>query len=191
MRFLTQTLSSQIKIPEATLAQITAAFQENQLPRKTQLVAAGEIARQLVCIETGYLRMYRIDEGKETTVWIGGSGRFITSISSFVDQRPSAWSIESLTDCKIHAIKRDSHFELCERYREWLDFENLLLAKALSALEYRTFELMKLKAEARYQTFFRKHPDMFLHIPSKYIASLLGLSEETLSRLKKKDRAFS
>lgn len=191
MSFLTQTLLKHIKFKADQLVEISSVFQVRELPRKTLLVKAGELTQQLVLIETGYLRMYRLHEGKESTVWLGGAGQFVTSISSFIDQRPSLWNIEALTDSKVHAIKRDSHFNLCDRHREWLEFENLLLAKAMTGLEFRNYELMSLKAEERYKALFQKNPTLFLDVPAKYIASLLGISEETLSRLKKGDRDFS
>ncbi len=191
MSFLADTLRKFVAVQESALTEISNCFETKSLTRKTKWVRAGELSLELALIETGYLRMYRIDEGKETTVWIGGSGKFITSLSSFVDQRPSVWNIEALSDCQLHIIKRDSHFRLCAQFREWLEFENLLLTKAISALEFRNYELQKLKAEDRYLALFEKTPAIFLEVPAKYIASLLGISEETLSRLRKNHRNLS
>lgn len=186
MSFLLTTINKQISLPPSLATEIESKFEEIDLPRKGLLVKAGEIANKLALIESGYLRMYSTDSnGKETTVWMGGRGKFITAISSFVDRKPSYWNVEALTDSKLHTIKVDSHFQLCHDYREWLDFENLLLTRALSALEYRTFELISMKAEMRVKAFMERNADLFLNVPSKYIASLLGISEETLSRLKK------
>lgn len=191
MSFLTDTLRKHVSVSKQSLTEISCSFTERKLSRKAQWVHAGDVSRELALIETGYLRMYRLDEGKDTTIWIGSSGKFVTSLSSFVDQRPSLWNIEALTDSKLHIIKRDSHFRLCEQFREWLEFENVLLSKALAALEYRNFELQKLSAENRYLSLFQKCPSMFLDVPAKYIASLLGISEETLSRLRKNRRNLS
>lgn len=188
MGFLSQTIAQYAKISSQCLAEVESKFSLIDLPRKEKLVQAGEVSNKLALIERGFVRMYNIDQsGKETTVWIGGSGKFITSISSFVDQKPSYWTIEAVSDSKLHIIKSDSHFELCRKYPAWLEFENQLLVKAINALEYRTFELASRKAEERYQHFFERNPQFFLNIPAKHIASLLGISEETLSRLKKID----
>ena len=192
MNFLSQTIQSQVKISPDILQEIVSHFERVEVPRKAKLVQAGEVAQKLACIEKGYLRMYKIDpEGNETTIWIGGPGKFITSISSFIHQKPSLWNIEALTPGEVYLIKRDSHFQLCEFYREWLDFENLLLSKALDALEFRTYELMSLKAEDRLRLLFERNPQLLLDVPAKYIASLLGITEETMSRLKKNTRYFS
>ncbi len=173
------------------MAEIATNFESQFLSRKTQWIKAGELAQQLALIETGHMRMYRLENGKDKTVWIGGPGKFITSISSFVDRRPGLWNIETLTDCRVHIIKRDSHFHLCKQFQEWLEFENLLLSKAIGALEYRNYELINLKATERYLSLFSKNPSLFLDVPAKYIASLLGISEETLSRLRKNNRQIS
>lgn len=191
MSFLSNTLLKYVKLQPKELQEISSHFEERPLPKKQRLITAGELTNYLALIESGYMRMYRLEDGKETTVWIGGAGKFITSVTSFIDQRPGIWTIEAITDCQLHVIKRDSHFMLCDRYREWLAFENLLLSKAVSALEYRTYELLTWKAEDRYQALFSKHPSLFLDVPAKHIASLLGLTEETLSRLRKNHRDLS
>ncbi|MDW3190832.1 MAG: Crp/Fnr family transcriptional regulator [Cytophagales bacterium] len=191
MSFLSNTLLKYVKAKPGELLEISSYFEVKHLSKKQRLITAGELTNHLALIESGYMRMYRIEDGKETTVWIGGAGKFITSVSSFINQVPGIWNIEAITECQVHVIKRDSHFMLCDRYREWLTFENLLLSKAISALEYRTYELLTLKAEDRYQALFSKHPRLFLDIPARHIASLLSLSEETLSRLRKNHRDLS
>ena len=186
MSFFSETILKYVQISPSQMKEIEAEFNITTLPRKSLLATAGAVTNKLALIESGYLRMYHIDtSGKETTVWIGGPGKFVTSISSFVNRKPSYWNIETMTESKLHLIKVDSHFRLCRTFRVWLDFENLLLTKALTALEHRTFELASLKAEARFRQFFERNADLFLHVPSKHIASLLGLSEETMSRLRK------
>ena len=186
MSFVSEVIAQYVTLSPQCVTEVESKFTRVELPKKEKLVTMGDLANKLVLVEHGYLRMYNIDRnGKESTVWIGGHGKFITSISSFVNRIPSRWTIESITDSTVYVIKSDSHFELCRKYREWLDFENLLLAKAISALEYRTFELTSMKAEDRYLEFFKRNAQLFLDIPSKYIASLLGISEETLSRLKR------
>ncbi|MEM0939628.1 MAG: Crp/Fnr family transcriptional regulator [Bacteroidota bacterium] len=186
MSFFSETITTQVKIPPSHLDEIESKFNQINVSRKSIVVQSGEIANKLALIESGYLRMYHIDiSGKETTTWIGGSGKFITSISSFIERKASYWTIEAITDSKLHVIGIDSHSKLCHKFRKWLDFENLLLAKMLSAIEYRTFELMSMKSEERFRVFFQKNSNLFLHVPAKYIASMLGFSEETLSRLKK------
>ncbi|RKN81143.1 Crp/Fnr family transcriptional regulator [Ulvibacterium marinum] len=167
--------------------EILAQFNPLKLKNKELLVKSGEIAMSMIYIDSGYLRMFNTDrDGNEATVWIGSNGKFITAISSFVFQKPSFWNIEAITDSQVHIIHRDKHFHLCKKYREWLDFENFLLSKTLAALEYRMFVQMNLSAQKRYDEFFKGNPSVFNQIPSKYIASFLGMSPETLSRVRNK-----
>ncbi|MEM7486089.1 MAG: Crp/Fnr family transcriptional regulator [Bacteroidota bacterium] len=186
MTALIESLSLFSNIDDSILDEIVLEFDKVSLKRKECLVNAGEIAGVLAYIDSGYIRMFNIDvDGNETTVWIGSNGKFITDISSFVFKKPSFWNIEALTDCQLRIIKRDSHFQLCKKYREWLDFENFLLSKALVSLEYRMFVQMNLSAEERYKEFFKKNSLFFNDISLKHIASFLGMSAETLSRLRK------
>ena len=191
MSFISETISSYVKAQEHELAEISSCFHRTDLKRKSIITRVGEIAKQLILIESGYLRMFRVENGKDNTLLIAGKGKFVTAISSFVHQQPSRWQIEALTDATIHLIKRDSHFRLCERHRCWLDFENMLLSKAIEALEFRNYELMNLKAEERFRLLFERNSSLFLDVPSKYIASMLGISQETISRLKQKTKGFS
>ncbi len=191
MKTLADSISKYSKINHTILEEITNQFHPFSLEKKEYLIKAGEVAKSLVYIKAGYIRMFHSDiDGNETTVWIGSNDKFITAISSFVFQRPSFWNIEAITDCELLIIKRESHFHLCKKYREWLDFENFLLSQALASLEYRMFVQMNLSAQERYLEFFKKGPGIFNQVPSKHLASYLGMSPETLSRLRKNEHSY-
>jgi CRP-like cAMP-binding protein len=137
-------------------------------------------------IETGYLRMFDLAEGKEITLWIGSTGKFITSLSSFVFQTENFWNIQAITDCTVHVISRENHFELCQAEPKWLEFDNLLLAHSFALLERNMFAQLHTTAQQRYNTLLQEDPALFNHVPLQYIASMLGITPESLSRLRKK-----
>ncbi len=135
-------------------------------------------------IESGYLRMFDLIDGKEITFWIGSNGKFITSLSSFVFETPNFWNIQAVTDCTLHVIDRDTHSKLCKTQPKWLEFDNILLAHSFALLEQKMLSQLHTTSQQRFNTLFKEHPQLFNHVPLQYIASMLGITPETLSRLR-------
>ena len=98
MEQLKNCISSQIDIDKKSLELIVSFFEVQDLKKGTFFLESGKICRQMAFIESGYLRMYDIADGKEITLWIGSGGKFITSLSSFVFETENYWSIQALTD---------------------------------------------------------------------------------------------
>jgi len=122
----------------------------------------------------------------ETTIHFIFKNSFTTSLQSFAYQIPSVWSIQALTDCSLLIIDRDSHFKLINDYKNWLEVDNNQLLMAYTELEAKFFSQFHLSAEQRFNKLFSEKPEIFNQVPLKYIASSLGITPETLSRLRKK-----
>lgn len=179
-------ISSQIDINNKAIQSIIGKFEPCELRKGDYLLKSDTICKKIAFIETGYLRMFNIVDGNEITLWIGGSGRFITSVSSFVFQTKNLWNIQAITDCKLLVINREKHFELCQKEPKWLEFDNLILANAFAILEQRMFSHLHTTASERLQLLLNEEPELFLNVPHQYIASMLGIAPESLSRLRKK-----
>ncbi len=136
-------------------------------------------------IESGYMRIFDIVDGKEITLWIGGNGRFVTSLSSFIFETKNNWNIQAITDCKLYIITRENHFRLNQTEPKWLEFDNILLAKSFALLERKMFSQLHTTAKQRYDSLLAEEPELFKHVPLKYIASMIGVTPESLSRLRK------
>jgi CRP-like cAMP-binding protein len=146
---------------------------------------SGKVCREMAFIATGYLRMYDIADGKEISFWIGSSGKFITSVSSFVFQTQNFWNIQAITDCTLYVISREKHMELCKTEPKWLEFDNLLLAHSFALLEKSMFSQLHTTAKERFENLMEEEPELFQHVPLHYIASMIGIAPESLSRLRK------
>jgi len=136
-------------------------------------------------IESGYMRMYDIIEGKEITFWIGSRGKFITSLSSFIFETENIWNIQAITDCTLYVISRENHFELSKNQPKWVEFDNKLLAYSFALLEKNMFSQLHTTAKQRYLNLLQEEPALFLNVPLQYLASMLGITPESLSRLRK------
>jgi CRP/FNR family transcriptional regulator, anaerobic regulatory protein len=185
MKTINQCISEHIQIEESILNEIVSHFTRKKILKGEFLLKQGTICRELFFIESGYFRMYDIVDGKEITLWIAGAGNFITSLSSFVFESVNHWNIQAIEDSSIMAINRRDHFHLSEIQRKWLEFDNLLLARSFALLEQNMFAQLHTTAQQRFETLMIDNPAIFNHVPLQYIASMLGITPETLSRLRK------
>ncbi len=185
MKQLEACILEHVSIEKNKLQQITSKFTPRKLKKGSYLLKAGARCQELVFIKEGYLRMYDFADGKEITFWIGSTGSFLTSLSSFIFQTPNFWNIQAITDCEILVINRKDHFDLLKKYPQWMEVDNLILAKAFALLEQSMFSQLHTTAQQRYQSLLERNPNIFKFVPLQYIASMLGITPETLSRLRK------
>lgn len=111
---------------------------------------------------------------------------FLTDLSSWLFSSPARWNIQALTKCKIYTIKKDNYQKLYELIPQWHELEKVFLAKCFAYLEDRIYGHLSLSAEERYNQFFDENKELFHRVPLQYIASMLGMTPETLSRIRKK-----
>lgn len=185
MATLEDCITSHISIDAISLSAISSAFTETDLQKGDVFLASGNICRQMAFIQSGYLRMFNIVDGKEITFWVGSESSFITSLSSFIFQTPNHWTIEALSTCSLMVINRTDHFELSKQQPKWLEFDNILLARSFALLEESMFSHLYMNATQRFDALMASQPAIFNHVPLQYIASMLGIAPETLSRLRK------
>jgi len=101
MEQLRNCITNQINIDKESLEFIVSAFETKTIKKGEFFLKSGKICRKMAFIESGYLRMYDIADGKEITFWIGSNGKFITSLSSFIFESENFWNIQAVSDCTI------------------------------------------------------------------------------------------
>lgn len=169
------------------LNKITNLFQLITLRKGEYFLNPGEICHQFCFISNGMLRVFTHCEGKEITQWIATKGHFGTDLSSFFFQKPSRWSIQALVDTKIFMITKAEYSKIGEIVPNWLELEKNFIIKCLTYMEDRIFSHLSMSAEERYHFFFENNREVFKQVPMQYIASLLGMTPETFSRIRKKN----
>ncbi len=185
MDALKSCITSQVDANNFQLANIVDVFADKAIKKGEFLLRKGSLCREMAFIKSGYLRMYNIVDGKDVTLWIGGAGKFITSLSSFVFGTENIWNIQAATDCELSIITRTDHFALCQKEPKWLEFDNLLLAHSFALLENSMFAHLHTTALQRVEALMEEEPALFNHVPLQHIASMLGITPESLSRLRK------
>lgn len=184
MELLKHCISNQVRLSDSILETILSSFYTVDLKKGSYFLEAGNLCDKMAFVESGYLRMFNHIDGKEITFWIGSSGKFITSLSSFVFKTTNFWNIQAVTDCRLHVIDREAHFKLCTTQPKWLEFDNNLLARSFALLEQKMLSQLHTTSKQRFEALFKEDPQLFNHVPLQYIASMIGITPETLSRLR-------
>lgn len=161
-------------------------FYEEELTQKEFFTQTGKYCQKLSLVKSGILRIYRLSDGKEITQWISTPNYFVTEISSFFFGQPSRLSIQALTNVEMLTIDKKSYSELSKKLPKWKEIEMQFIAKCFAMLEDRVFSHLSMNAEARYNLYFGQNSGLFNQVPLQYIASILGMSAETLSRIRRR-----
>lgn len=173
-------------LSEQELTTLLSYCREEKLSRGDLFVSQGTFCRRLSLIRSGLLRIYGLANGKETTQWISTPGYFITEIPSFFFEMSSRWTIEALTDVELLTIDKSNCSLLCRDFPKWHEIEKQFIAKCFAMLEDRVFTHLSMTAEERYIAYFKQHAELFNQVPLQYLASSLGMSAETFSRIRSK-----
>ena len=150
------------------------------------LLKPGEYCNDYYYIHKGILRSYIKYGEKEITIWINPEGEITTAIRSIAGSRLSDEYIQVIENAELVVIPFNAMRELYERFPEMNKVGRMLLEEYYAASEERVFIARLPNAQARYQHFINSRPELLNRIPLKYVASYLGITLETLSRLRAK-----
>ena len=161
-------------------------FERLEIPAKTTLLKEGEIARHTYFLEKGCCRIWFNNAGKDITLNFFFDGEGVSAIESFRTGTPSAYYLESLEPCVIHRIsKKDFGYILddspyIKKVIEEVAFKTLFLYEKLF------LSRIKDSAEVRYKELIKNRPEILKRVPQHYIATYLGVTPVSLSRIRNK-----
>lgn len=176
------------KIPYLTLEDIEALVslweKQVQLNRYDFLIRQGQVEQGLYFVTRGALRIYYPLPDEEICVGFAYPETLVVSFPSFVDGKPSAYYIQALKRSELLGISKAEFVHLMEERPNIKRFWYEQLERALTGKIEREVDLLLPEPEQRLQRVMQRSPQLFQHIPKKYIASYLRMSPETLSRIK-------
>ncbi len=160
-------------------------IETRNLKKNEYFVREGEIARYISFTKSGYLRVYYNHDGDEITRDISPLHSFVTALPSYISQTPSYEIIQAITDCELFVIYHDNLELLYDSYSNWQRVGRRVIEEMFVQTQSRIYAFITQPAEVRYKEMMKQFPDIFQHVPLQYIASYLGITSQSLSRLRR------
>lgn len=167
-------------------AAIAASFVLEKHEKNTFLIKENQYCKKLFFLEKGTVRTFHYHNEKDVTSWIYRPEQFFTSWYAFLNQQPSYEYIEVLNSSTIYSISYSDLQNLYKNFPAFERFGRLMIEEQMAFLDYFYKGYFFLSARERYESLLEYYPDIELHVKLGYIASLLGISQETLSRIRSK-----
>lgn len=178
--------NSLINLTKDELLLIDKYFKYQVIKRKNYLLEEGKICKFIAFIVKGSVRHFHIKDGEEKTCDISFENSFITEFSSFTYDNPSNISLQALEDTRILIISKEKLFELYRECRKYETVGRLMAEKVAFRATEIAMSLSSDKPEIRYKKLLNQQPELLQRVQQKYIANFLGITPESLSRIRKR-----
>ncbi|WP_064198298.1 MULTISPECIES: Crp/Fnr family transcriptional regulator [Emticicia] len=178
-------ISKFVSLSSEELSVVESCMKFREIPKKILLLNAGDICNFEAYVLKGCIREYFIDHrGQELTLEFAVEDWWVSDITSFENQLPSTMYIETLEDCQLLVLSRESKDELLARVPKLERMFRLMIQRHLSVLQKRLFRTVSYTAMDKLEEFTKRYPSLSQRVPQHYIASYLGITPEFLSRLR-------
>lgn len=175
-----------IPIPRQKVNEIVAPFQEMQIKKNEFFIKQGRVCNNYLFLESGFIRSYTFDlDGNEVTTEFYSSSQIVFEVGSFFQKTPSKENFQALEDSYGWYIDFDQLQMLFHSIPEFREFGRMILVKGFISFKQRTLSLINESAEQRYETLIKGRPEIFQRASLKYIASYLGITDSSLSRIRR------
>jgi CRP/FNR family transcriptional regulator, anaerobic regulatory protein len=165
---------------------IESHFKKKVLSRGEALIKEGQVNKNVYFVNKGMLRNYLMKDGSDVTTWFFFPEDFITTFESFQLQIPGIETSEALTDCELYYISFEELENLNNNSHQWERISRIFITRFAFQQGNRLLLLQTMSAKEKYDCLIKNYPHVIQKIPNKYIASYLGITRETLSRIRAK-----
>ena len=177
-------LNSIYPLSSALIKHLQSILKSKELPKKAYILRKGFVCKNVFFIERGLLRCFYEKDDKEVCSLFMKEGDVIISVESFFNQSTSYENIQALEECVLHYINYEELQYIFRHFPEFNFIGRVLTEKYYTLSEQRLYSIRMQRAQERYQYMLDYFPEIIKRIPSKYIASYLSITEETLSRIR-------
>lgn len=179
-------LAKVFDVPAEKVNLCSIQYELKKVSKHEMLLQEGEVCRNTFFVEKGLLRMYSIDKnGKEHVIQFAPENWLIGDRSSLYFNEKSRYYIEAVEDSEVLFLQPDFFSKLLEEFPNSIEKNDLIIQKHVKSLQDRINSLLGETAEERYLKFIKMYPDLLLRVPQWMIASYLGITPESLSRVRK------
>jgi CRP-like cAMP-binding protein len=174
-----------ISVTQTGLETIAQQFDEISLFKNEYLLKQGKVSDYYYLAE-GFLRAFTFDtNGNEITTYFYPQGRVAFEAASFFLRQPSAENLQAITTCKVYTTSFEKLNLLFHSVPEFREFARAMLVKEFVAYKQRTLSMINKSAEDRYRDLISNNQEVFQYAQLKHIASYLGITDTSLSRIRK------
>ena len=184
MEVLQSKLDAIYCMPKPIRSEFANAWRPLAFPKGHTLLREGSVNQSLYFISKGIARLYYYKQDREVTEWLALDGSFFFSIRSFFERSPSLISIQLLEPSELFALDHDDLMRFCDQHHEVEKLFRHMVTRSLLLSQIRMESIQLESAQQRYQSLLARNPDIVQRVPLAYIASFLGITQETLSRVR-------
>jgi len=179
-------ITGRVQFTEDEFNLATTFFVPKKIRRRQFLLQAGDVCKSLAFVSNGCLRSYSVDnKGEEHIVQFAIEDWWISDMKSFLTNQPSTYNIDALEDSELLLIDKVSQDKLCCAIPKFEHYFRILLESNSSAAQLRISDFISSSAEDRYLNFLKTYPKLVQRVPQSQIASYLGITPQSLSRIRK------
>jgi CRP-like cAMP-binding protein len=159
---------------------------EKEISKDEFYQEAGRTPKEFIFLVEGIFRIsYYSNKGDEVTKYFLDENHFIIDLESYTLNRPSSEYFQAITDCRYVVLSRNAMKELSDTIVVWDEIMNRIISKALTEKVGKISMMMAEDATERYLNFFERFPKLANRIPLSYLASYLGITQSSLSRIRR------
>lgn len=184
MILLYEHLDNIYRLPEPARSEFGARWRFIEQEKGRHLLREGAVSDYFYFIEQGAARIYYHKKDREITEWLALGPNFFFSIRSFFERTPSHLSIHLLENAQLWLLHHDDLMQLSAQYHEVEKLQRRIVTRSLILSQIRMESIQFESAQQRYQRLITQNPDIVQRVPLAYIASFLGITQETLSRVR-------
>ena len=182
-----ESLKSKAGFHDEDLALVKTHLTPKKLRKKQYLLQEGDVCKNIAFVEKGALRTYTVDDlGTEHILQFALEGWTISDLYSFLTGEASTYNIDALEAAELVLVSKAAHEEMLQTIPKYETYVRLQVTGAYIALQRRITSVLSLTTEERYKNFTATYPNIVQRVPQHMIASFMGLTPETLSRVRKR-----
>jgi len=175
----------QFKFPKECWERIAEFAEIIHFPKNEYFVREGVVCRRMAFIAEGVMRYCMTREGEDITCYFSCENEFVGDPDSFVQRKPSERNAQALTDCVLVCISRSNIGKVFAACPEFEQLTPVINHRVMMGLMLQRDFLQHAEAAQKYRHFIETYPHILQRVPLAYIASFLGITPQSLSRLRK------
>jgi CRP-like cAMP-binding protein len=184
---LIKNITRHVELRDDEMAVIASSFTARKFRKRHYLLQEGELSRNEYFIVKGLTRTYKVDQkGQEHVVGFGPEDWWVGDLSSFLSGLPSYYNVDCLEDTEVLLINRPDLEMLYQKVPKMERYFRVLTQNALIAATSRVVGTLAKTAPERYALFIERYPQIEQRVPNHQIASYLGITPQSLSRIRAK-----